>query len=186
VAADFGPVVVPEGTLFFLGDNRRNSSDSRGSLGFVDRDRVIGRAVAIIWPFENAASLLGQRPTPLPSDVERRLKEPCDRRPAASMQGARTEPLERCDMLGRRVATVAGEAVGRVRRILALHPSVAVDLRDDRRGGDGAGRVIAAHERDDLDPVATEEVVGAVDEHERVGGRPVRRAPRRRPAAPPP
>lgn len=67
VAADFGPVVVPEGTLFFLGDNRRNSSDSRGSLGFVDRGRVIGRAVAIIWPFENTASLVGQRPTPLPS-----------------------------------------------------------------------------------------------------------------------
>ena len=67
VAADFGPVVVPEGTLFFLGDNRRNSSDSRGSLGFVARERVIGRAVAIIWPFEHAATLTGQRPTSLPS-----------------------------------------------------------------------------------------------------------------------
>ena len=66
VAADFGPVVVPEGTLFFLGDNRRNSSDSRGGLGFVDRDRVIGRAVAVVWPVRNAASLLGQRPQPLP------------------------------------------------------------------------------------------------------------------------
>ena len=65
VAADFGPVVVPEGTLFFLGDNRRNSSDSRGSLGFVARERVIGRAVAIIWPLEHAATLVGQRPTPL-------------------------------------------------------------------------------------------------------------------------
>lgn len=66
VAADFGPVTVPEGTLFFLGDNRRNSSDSRGGLGFVERERVIGRAVAVVWPLRNAASLLGQRPQPLP------------------------------------------------------------------------------------------------------------------------
>lgn len=66
VASDFGPVVVPDDALFFLGDNRRNSADSRGSLGFVARDRVIGRAVVIMWPLDNAASLLGQRPTPLP------------------------------------------------------------------------------------------------------------------------
>jgi signal peptidase I len=65
VASDFGPVVVPEGALFFLGDNRRNSADSRGSLGFVAQERVIGRAVAVVWPFDNAASLLGQRPAPL-------------------------------------------------------------------------------------------------------------------------
>jgi len=61
VASDFGPVVVPDGTLFFLGDNRRNSSDSRGALGSVARERVIGRAVAVVWPVSNSASLLGQR-----------------------------------------------------------------------------------------------------------------------------
>ena len=65
VASDFGPVVVPEGMYFFLGDNRRNSADSRGSLGFVTEDRVIGRAVAVVWPFGNAASLTGQRPAPI-------------------------------------------------------------------------------------------------------------------------
>jgi signal peptidase I len=65
VASDFGPVTVPDDALFFLGDNRRNSADSRGSLGFVARDRVIGRAVAIVWPLGNASSLLGQRPVPL-------------------------------------------------------------------------------------------------------------------------
>jgi signal peptidase I len=61
---DFGPVVVPDGTLFFLGDNRRNSADSRSSLGFVARDRVIGRALAVAWPLGNTRSLLGERTLP--------------------------------------------------------------------------------------------------------------------------
>lgn len=46
----FGPITVPDGSLFFLGDNRPNSADSRRSLGSVGEDRVVGRAVAVIWP----------------------------------------------------------------------------------------------------------------------------------------
>ncbi len=65
LGSDYGPVIVPDGTLFFLGDNRRNSADSRGGLGFVERERVIGRAVGIVWPFSNASSLLARRPAPL-------------------------------------------------------------------------------------------------------------------------
>lgn len=46
---DYGPVTVPEGMLFVLGDNRGNSADSR-AIGFVPEDRVVGRAFVIIWP----------------------------------------------------------------------------------------------------------------------------------------
>jgi signal peptidase I len=56
--SDYGPVTVPEDHLFFLGDNRPNSSDSRRSLGFVPRDHVVGRSAVIIWPFDHAGSLL--------------------------------------------------------------------------------------------------------------------------------
>jgi signal peptidase I len=47
-----GPLVVPEGQLFFLGDNRANSSDSRAGLGFVAVDHVVGRAFLTIWPVD--------------------------------------------------------------------------------------------------------------------------------------
>lgn len=59
--SDYGPVIVPEGRLFFLGDNRPNSSDSRRSLGFVERDNVVGRAVVIIFPLSEAGLLTGVR-----------------------------------------------------------------------------------------------------------------------------
>jgi signal peptidase I len=50
-ARSFGPDRVPGGSLFVLGDDRIHSSDSRFSeLGYVPRDKVIGTAVAIVWP----------------------------------------------------------------------------------------------------------------------------------------
>ena len=45
---NFGPVVVPTGSLFVLGDNRHNSQDSR-FWGFVDLDKVKGKALYIYW-----------------------------------------------------------------------------------------------------------------------------------------
>lgn len=45
-------VVVPEGELFCMGDNRQNSIDSRdGSVGCVPIDQIIGKAVLRLYPF---------------------------------------------------------------------------------------------------------------------------------------
>jgi len=46
---NFGPVKVPQGHLFVLGDNRGNSEDSR-YFGFVPVQNVLGKAFLIYWP----------------------------------------------------------------------------------------------------------------------------------------
>lgn len=47
VDSDFGPVSVPEGQLFVLGDNRDRSADSR-YIGFVPMSELLGKAIAVI------------------------------------------------------------------------------------------------------------------------------------------
>ncbi len=46
----YGPIVVPESTLFVMGDNRPRSSDSR-AIGPIAEELVVGKAWLRVWPF---------------------------------------------------------------------------------------------------------------------------------------
>lgn len=52
-------VIVPEGKLWMMGDNRPNSYDSRGHMGdpgggYVSADLVVGKVWSLIWPWKRA------------------------------------------------------------------------------------------------------------------------------------
>ncbi|QBI55668.1 signal peptidase I [Streptomonospora litoralis] len=62
---EFGPVTVPEGRLWLMGDHRISSKDSRRHQnepggGSVPIDHVVGRASLVVWPVDRWSTL----PTP--------------------------------------------------------------------------------------------------------------------------
>lgn len=62
-ADEFPAVIVPQGHLFLMGDNRDDSEDSRfpiseGGIGFVPVENLIGRATLIFWSTDGTSEYL--------------------------------------------------------------------------------------------------------------------------------
>jgi signal peptidase I len=54
---EYGPVVVPKGCLFMMGDNRNHSFDSHLWNAWLTEDRVMGKAFVIYWPIKDMTDL---------------------------------------------------------------------------------------------------------------------------------
>ena len=51
-----GPVTVPEGCVFVMGDNRNNSNDSRNyEIGFIDEREIFGKVYFLMFPGNNGS-----------------------------------------------------------------------------------------------------------------------------------
>jgi signal peptidase I len=100
----FGPIKVPPGKLFVMGDHRSRSSDSRAN-GPVPIDKVVGRAFVVIWPPSRVKGL------PVPGSIEHAGVPKASALPAPPWTVAATPPA-----LGLLLALPVTEAHRRIRR----------------------------------------------------------------------
>lgn len=53
-----GPIVIPEGQYFMMGDNRLHSQDSRSTrVGFISESAIQGKAIFRFWPMDRIGAL---------------------------------------------------------------------------------------------------------------------------------
>ncbi|RCV48245.1 signal peptidase I [Marinitenerispora sediminis] len=106
---EFGPVTVPEGRLWVMGDHRAVSYDSRmhqsdPGAGTIAEDSVVGRAFVIVWPLNRITTL------PIPQTFDRLNEETAGAAAAAvplALGAAAAVPVH---LTGRRVWRRAAKA----------------------------------------------------------------------------
>ncbi|MGM0971158.1 Signal peptidase I [Bacillus pumilus] len=54
---DFGPLTVPKGKYFVMGDNRQKSMDSRNGLGLFTKSDIQGTTSFVFYPFQDVRLL---------------------------------------------------------------------------------------------------------------------------------
>ena len=70
---NYGPVVVPEGTVFVMGDNRNNSQDSRSDeVGMVSLKSIEGKGLFTYWPFNQMGIVKHYRDYPV--EIDQRIQ----------------------------------------------------------------------------------------------------------------
>ncbi|HIW63481.1 MAG TPA: signal peptidase I, partial [Candidatus Stackebrandtia excrementipullorum] len=125
LARRFGPVHVPHGHVFVMGDHRGDSKDSR-CQGFVPVENFIGRAINVVWPQDHWSALdipPGFADIPHPSD-----KGDDDRSADTAVPGVGMLAVFPLPLFRRHLDRM------RIRREVNASPNVNIDSGRDRRG----------------------------------------------------
>ncbi|MBS4171686.1 signal peptidase I [Bacillus sp. FJAT-49736] len=57
LTGDYGPITVPKDKFFVMGDNRLESIDSRNGLGFIQKEKIIGKGKIVFSPLSDLRNI---------------------------------------------------------------------------------------------------------------------------------